>query len=151
MKKIKVLDIIFIAFAVVIILCSYFFFYKRYNNNSENSTIEICFKNETIDKLSASDAFSSNYIYEIKYVASEETIYVYKNDSLIKEINYHNSKDFNNTIQFKDGSIKMIDASCKGKDCMEMEINKNKSMPIVCTNGLVVKVVLDSSKIDILS
>ena len=45
----------------------------------------------------------------------------------------------------------MIDASCKGKDCMEMEINKNKSMPIVCTNGIVVKVVLDSSKIDILS
>lgn len=151
MKKIKALDIIFIVISIAILLCSYFFFYQRYNKTNEDSIIEIAFKNEVIDKLSADDAFNSNYIYEIKYIADKNTIYVYKNDALIKEISYHGPKDFNNTIQFKDGSIKMIEASCNGKDCMEMEINKNKSMPIVCTNGIVVRIILENNKIDILS
>ena len=45
----------------------------------------------------------------------------------------------------------MIEASCSGKDCMKMEINKNKTLPIVCTNGVNVRIKSKNSEIDIVS
>lgn len=152
MKKIKILDITICIIALLILIFSYFFCFKKYTNNKDANIVEIYFKNELIDKMSTDVAFTSDIVYEITYQKDTGIIQVFKNNNdLIKEISYHGPSDFYNVIQMKDGNIKMIDASCRGKDCMEMEINKAKTMPIVCTNGLVVKVVMDKNKIDILS
>ena len=150
-KYIKLGDII--AFISLIIICVIIFFLVVRGKKINDGLIEISFKNEIIDEIDFDKVFieKQEITYRIDYIPSDNKIYVYKNDVLKSEINYQGTKDFHNTILVKDGTIKMIEASCSGKDCMKMEINKNKTLPIVCTNGVNVRIKNKNSEIDIVS
>ena len=150
-KYIKIGDII--ALISLVIICILIFFLVIKDKKISDGVIEISFKNQIIDEIDYDKVFKElqEIKYEIKYVHSSGTIYVYKNDVLKTEIEYAGTKDFYNTILIKDGTIKMIEASCSGKDCMKMEINKNKTLPIVCTNGVNVRIKSKNSEIDIVS
>lgn len=150
-KYIKLGDII--AFISLIIICVIIFFLVVRGKKINDGLIEISFKNEIIDEIDFDKVFieKQEITYRIDYIHSDNKIYVYKNDVLKSEINYQGTKDFHNTILVKDGTIKMIEASCSGKDCMKMEINKNKTLPIVCTNGVNVRIKNKNSEIDIVS
>ena len=150
-KYIKIGDII--ALIILVIICVLIFFLVIRGKKVNDGVIEISFKNQIIDEIDYDKVFKElqEIKYEIKYVHSENTIYVYKNNVLKSELEYSGTKDFYNTILIKDGTIKMIEASCSGKDCMKMEINKNKTLPIVCTNGVNVRIKSKNSEIDIVS
>lgn len=150
-KYIKIGDII--ALICLAIICILIFFLVIRDKKISDGVIEISFKNQIIDEIDYDKVFKElqEIKYEIKYVHSSGIIYVYKNDVLKTEIEYTGTKDFYNTILIKDGTIKMIEASCSGKDCMKMEINKNKTLPIVCTNGVNVRIRSKNSEIDIVS
>ena len=150
-KYIKVGDII--SLICLIIICVLIFFLVVKKEKVDDGIIEISFKNQIIDEIDCDSVFESldEIKYEIIYDHSTSIISIYKNGSIYKKIPYTASKDFNNTILIKDGSIKMIEASCSGKDCMKMEINKNKTLPIVCTNGVNVRIKGKNQEIDIVA
>ena len=150
-KYIKIGDII--ALICLAIICILIFFLVIRDKKISDGVVEISFKNQIIDEIDYDKVFKElqEIKYEIKYIHSNGIIYVYKNDVLKTEIEYHGTKDFYNTILIKDGTIKMIEASCSGKDCMKMEINKNKTLPIICTSGVNVRIKSKNSEIDIVS
>ncbi len=143
MKKI---DYIIISFVLIFILILYLFLYKPYINNTNDDTkIEIIVNNEYIDTISIIDI---NCIYEIK--SDKNLIYIYKNDILLKSIDNEKNIIIYNKIQITNNSVKVIDSNCKGKDCMFMEINIHKKLPIICTNGVIIKIVKNNNDSDII-
>lgn len=150
-KYIKIGDIV--ALICLIIVSVFIFFLVIKQEKVNDGIIEISFKNYIIEELDYNKVFieKQEIKYEINYNHQDKIILVYKNGSLYNTFSYDGAKDFNNTILIKDGAIKMIEASCSGKDCMKMEINNNKTLPIVCTNGVNVRVKNKNSEIDIIT
>ena len=65
------------------------------------------------------------------------------------DVEYHGSK---NTIEIKDGKIRVKSAECPDKTCVHMGWLQSSAMPIVCLpNHLVIEIVGDDSEIDALS
>lgn len=122
----------FIIIGVILIFLALFgiFFINNYKTKNEDFNIDVLFQNELLYSFKLEDEGE----YKIQCVNNLLTIT--KNDILVKEVNVE-SKDFNNTFKVKNKEVKMIDASCSGKDCTKMYITKKHVLPIVCTNGIV--------------
>ena len=150
-KYIKVGDIICFISLIIIWILLFFLVVKK--DKVDDGVIEISFKNQIIDEIDYDSVFNKceEIKYEITYDHDINIISIYKNGSLYKKLSYSGLKDFNNTILIKDGTIKMIEASCSGKDCLKIEINKNKTLPIVCTNGINVRIKSKNQEIDIVT
>lgn len=127
----KKLDYLIIVFVLVFACILFFIFYKPYMSNTNNK-IQLIINNQIIDEFDISE----NIIYEINTI--DEEIVIYKNNTLLKTIKYHN-KIIYNKIEVKNEQIKVIQSNCKNKDCMYMKINKTYKLPIICTNGITIK------------
>lgn len=148
-KYLKIGDFIIFAFVIIIIIMLFIFIFK---DKYESSIVCISFKNEVIDEIDRNEIFDSNIEtkYVIEYVKEDKKIYIYKNDTLFKEIINDDENSFRNVIVINNEGIKMAEASCKNKDCMRTIITKNSTLPIVCTNGIIIKLVDKDSKIDVI-
>ena len=129
MKKLDYLIILNVIFFIGII---YFLIYKPYFNNINENKILIVFDNQIIDEINISEERT----YIIK--TNNNNIDIYIDDVLTKTIP-SNNKNIYNEIVIKDNKVIMKDSNCKGKDCMYMETNKISKLPIICTNGVVIK------------
>lgn len=128
MKKIDFL----IVFLVLII--SLFLFLSFNNTNNVSNNIQLIINNEQIDSLDINT--------ECEYIINSDNIYIYiyKNNQLIKKINNKYIKNIYNKIIISNNTIVMVASNCKGKDCMNMKINNTTYFPIICTNGVVIKI-----------
>ncbi|MFA6661734.1 MAG: NusG domain II-containing protein [Bacilli bacterium] len=135
-------DIIILVSLFAIILVGFFVYYLVVKTDS--NTIEIVVKNEIVETTT----LNNDATYKIYSSEDLEDIYVYKDDELIKTINYKHSIAISNTIQIKDKTVNMIDANCNTKDCMKMYINESHKMPIICTNGVEVRVI-ENNEVDV--
>lgn len=128
MKKLDYLIII-----IIILFCTIIGFFVIGTNSTVNK-IQIIVKNEIVDEINISD----NYEYII--VSENDVINIYRNNIIFKTIKYDTpSKQIKNHIVVKNNKINMIESNCSGKDCMQMELNNISKMPIICTNGIVIK------------
>lgn len=127
----KRLDYLIIIFVLVFAFILFLFFYKPYISNTSNK-IQLIINNQIIDEFDISE----NIIYEINTI--DEEIVIYKNNTLLKTIKYHN-KIIYNKIEVTNEQIKVIQSNCENKDCMYMKINKSYKLPIICTNGITIK------------
>lgn len=127
----KKLDYLIIVFVLVFAFILFLFFYKPYISNTNNK-IQLIINNQIIDEFDISE----NIIYEINTI--NEEIVIYKNNTLLKTIKYHN-KIIYNKIEVINKQIKVIQSNCENKDCMYMKINKTYKLPIICTNGITIK------------
>lgn len=143
-NKIKLADILIIISIIIIIISIFLFSFKKYKVDLNDSYIEIIYKNEVVVKTQVNEEAE----YEIKSSDDLKNVLIYKNDILIKSLNITVNDDFYNIIIIKDGVIHMDDASCKNKDCMKTEINETHTLPIICTNGVTIKVVSNDDIID---
>ncbi len=118
-----------------IILLIAIFIYLNFNNkyNSINN-IELIINNEIIDNIDINN--------NCEYIITSDNvyIYIYKNDQLIKTIDNKYTKNIYNKVSVKDKTITISESNCKGKDCLYMKINDNVKLPIICTNGVVIKI-----------
>lgn len=129
----KKLDYLIILFVILFIGIIYLFIYKPYYNNTNENKILIIFDNQIIDEINISE--ERTYILKTN---NENNIDIYIDDVLTKTIP-SNNKNIYNEIVIKDNKVIMKDSNCKGKDCMYMETNKISKLPIICTNGVVIK------------
>lgn len=128
MKKLDYLIIIIIILFFLIV--SYFVF----KTNTSTDKIQIIVNNEIIDEISIND----NYEYFI--ISENDIINIYKNNIIFKTIKYNMfNKQIENHIIVKDNKVIMAESNCSGQDCMQMELNSITKMPIICTNGIVIK------------
>lgn len=127
----KKLDYIIIGIVSVLIIAYgivYFSFIKI--KSDEDVTVEVKVSGETIYSISLED----DGLYRV--LAENNKVKIFKNDIEIKTVDIK-IKDFDNSFEVEEEKIKMVKASCNGKDCMKMYISKNHLLPIICTNGLV--------------
>ena len=123
-------------FLIIICIFAIFTLHKqeseRHNNNAN---MQIILNDILIDEIS---------LYEnVEYTIDSDAnfIYVYKNKNLFNTIENKKNKIVYNKILVQNGVVKVTESNCKGKDCMLMKIDKNTILPIICTNGLVIKLV----------
>ena len=136
MKKLDfliVLGLLFIGFIIFLL----------FNDTSNSNTIQIIINNEVIEEL---DIYNNT---EYRIQSDEYNIYIYKNKVLIKKIDNEAKKDIYNVITIENSKVIMSESNCKGKDCMHMEITLDKKLPIICTNGVVIKISNNDNKSDI--
>lgn len=129
---------------VLIVLAFVSIIYISFNITDKTNIVEIIINNEIIDEV---NIYEDN-IYLIE--SDTEFIYIYKNNNLFKKIDNKYKKNIHNIITINNKVTKMTQSNCKGKDCMYMEINDIINLPIICTNGIVVKVSNNTNKSDII-
>jgi len=129
MKKIDYLIIALILFFITLV---YIFIYRPYISLSSDK-LQLVINNEEIDDF----YLHEEILYEIK--SDSNQIKIYKNDILFKTINNENNRNIYSKIQIINRRVKVIDSNCIHKDCMYMEIKDIYKLPIICTNGIIIK------------
>ncbi len=140
-------DYLIISIVGLIILVFFIVFYLPYRNiDLENAKVMIMINNQIIEELDLDE--NKEYDYVIK-ASKNSDILIYKNESLLKTITNTKNIEIDNNFMIKGYEIKMTNANCKHHDCMHMVINNQSTLPIVCTNGIIIKVI-NNSDIDII-
>lgn len=136
----KRLDYLIIGFILIVGVVLYVFMVDQ---KPCTNKYQIIVKNQVVDEDYIYN--KNNYLIE----SSNGYIYIYKNNHLLIEI--FNNDIIKNEIEVCDSVIKMKNANCKGKDCTFMIIDDNHKGPIICTNGVVIKLVNKQTNSDIVS
>lgn len=131
-----IVSVILIFITILIILV------KPFNNNTKKIEIIIC--NEIID-IEYIDT-NNNYLI----TSDIDYIYIYKNKNLIKQINNKTNKIITNEIVIINNEVTIKNTNCNGKDCLNMVLNKHNRLPIICTNGVVIKFIDNNKNSDII-
>ena len=94
----------------------------------------------------------------VLFTGAKTTVNVFCDGELIESIDLKASPDREmivefegrtNTIEIKDGKIRVIDADCPDHTCIRMGYLENAAMPIVCLpNRLVITFADDASGVD---
>ena len=125
----------FLIYGIVLLFGLLLFILFNTNNTKEYNTIQLIVNNQIIDE-------THMYNENTYLIVSDNTnIYIYKNNNLITKINNDLNKNIYNNVIIKDNKVIMSEANCKGKDCLHMEISQEKKLPIICTNGVVIKLI----------
>ena len=140
MKKLDYLIIIIVA----IISISFYTIYIVSKNLRDEVDIQILYQNEVIYETPLTKETEITV-----FVVGIDNEVIVTVDGQSKSYDYLLKEPFYNTILITNKEIKMIDASCKNHDCMRMQMNPLFHTPIVCTNGIIVKMV--SRDIEIIS
>lgn len=140
MKKLDYLIIIIVA----IISISFYAIYIVSKNLRDEVDIQILYQNEVIYETPLTKETEITV-----FVVGIDNEVIVTVDGQSKIYDYLFKDPFYNTILITNKEIKMIDASCKNHDCMRMQMNPLFHTPIVCTNGIIVKMV--SRDIEIIS
>ncbi|HNZ77398.1 MAG TPA: NusG domain II-containing protein [Bacilli bacterium] len=140
MKKLDYLIIIIVA----IISISFYTIYIVSKNLRDEVDIQILYQNEVIYETPLTKETEITV-----FVVGIDNEVIVTVDGQSKSYDYLFKEPFYNTILITNKEIKMIDASCKNHDCMRMQMNPLFHTPIVCTNGIIVKMV--SRDIEIIS
>ena len=140
MKKLDYLIIIIVA----IISISFYTIYIVSKNLRDEVDIQILYQNEVTYETPLTKETEITV-----FVVGIDNEVIVTVDGQSKSYDYLFKEPFYNTILITNKEIKMIDASCKNHDCMRMQMNPLFHTPIVCTNGIIVKMV--SRDIEIIS
>lgn len=139
--KVDHLIIIVIALVLICLL----FIYNDVNINESN--IQIIFKNELIIE----ENIETENRYLIESNDEFNKISIYKNGILINEINIFTDRYISYEILISNNKVKVLKANCINKDCMNMYIDYYHLFPIICVDGLIIKVVDKENGVDIVS
>ena len=139
----KKLDYLIIGI-VLMISIAFYFGYVSNKLEGDNISVQVLYNNDVIYSVDLKEDTN----IEVSITGSNDLLKI-NADGQEYEFIYDISKDFYNTVSITYDEIKMIDASCKNHYCMKMRIYKFLGSPIVCTNGIVVKLV--TSEIEIIS
>lgn len=137
MKKLDVFLIFLVTIASVAIFYSYFEKLARPNNASQ---LQVYFHSTNLAKPIQ---LEENTNLEMLVVSSEDlnklTVTVTNkvtNSQATYLYNVTHKERIEHKIIITYNDIRVTEASCKGKDCMRMQMSHNKKVPIVCVLGI---------------
>lgn len=127
-----------IIFIIVFICASLYVTYFAYKP-VDASKVEVYYQNTLLGRFSIEEETTI-------YIAGDRVTNTIKISFSNVEKEFKDldvSKDILNTILINNSEIKMVASNCPNHYCEAMSINKNSKRPIVCTNGIVVKLAKD--------
>ncbi len=130
MKKADIITII----TVLLISISFYIYYISTNKLSGDVEVLVLYQGEVIYKTDWEEDIDLVLAVGSKDYWTEEHQSFHEVDKVITL-----ESDIINVVEIKGNKIRMIEANCKNKYCLEMKITRNVSTAIVCTNGVVVK------------
>lgn len=134
MKKVDILVIIL----VLLISSTFYFLYFNNYSSTGDKVVQILYKNQVVYETDLKQ--TTNVIVEI--TSKDQILYV-KIDDTIKTYPISSNVEILNNVSITSEEIRMIEANCKNKYCYNMRLGKGFSSPIVCTNGILVRLVSD--------
>lgn len=140
MKKVDIL-IILIVFAFSIILYTFYF---SNLSLSEDLLVEITYRNTVV--YSAELKEDTDIIVEI---TSNDQVLSVKVGDVITNFPIASEAEIINTVHITNDLIEMDFANCKNKYCLLMKLKRSYPQPIVCTNGIMVRLVTNEIIIEV--
>jgi len=135
MKKVDILVILI----VLLLSTSFYIIYFSSNRLGDDVIVEVTYKNTVIYSVKLEE--STDLIIEI---TSEDNVLTVKNNSKIKNFPIGSDKEILNVVLITFDEIRMIDANCPNKYCLYMKLKSSTVTPIVCTNGIMIKLISDN-------
>lgn len=137
MKKLDILLIFAVTIASVAIFYSYFVKLAKPNNDSQ---LQVYFHSLALADPVQLDE-STNLEYHILSSEDKSTLEVEvlnKASNTTKKYSYNlDHKDhIDHVIMVTYNDIRIVEASCPGRDCMRMQMNHKRKVPIVCILGI---------------
>lgn len=132
-----------IIFLIVLICVSLYIIYFNYQIKDFNK-IDIYYQNTYLESFSLEKD-------ETIYITSnieEKTIIISYSDIENKYDIESISKEIINTVSILNGEVRMIESNCPNHVCEAIVINSKSKRPIVCTNGIIIK--LSNDDVDII-
>ncbi|MDD3381905.1 MAG: NusG domain II-containing protein [Bacilli bacterium] len=112
-----------------------------------------------VTEVNKIDVYYQNIYLESFSIETEETIYITSNiERSVVIISYSETqneyeiegitKEIINTFSISNYQVRMIESNCPNHYCEAIVINNQSKRPIVCTNGIVIK--LSNDDVDII-
>ena len=133
----------YFTIGLVIIICVGFYITYFIYKPDAGDVIEIYYQDMLLNRFNIAD----DLVINISGTLGEKKITMEYNETKEDFYEIVLIKDFLNIIQIKNQEITMRDADCKNKNCTYMIINNNNVRPIVCTNGIIVRMSRDDVNI----
>ena len=140
----KKLDYFIIAIAFFLAIGSYTIYFASQDLANVNLILEVRYENKLI--------------YEVQYEEGlDEELTINQEGHIMKwslkdgeehTVVLESDKHIHNKVHLKYGEVKMTEANCKDKYCLQMQIKGRYSAPIICING--VSVILVGGELEII-
>lgn len=146
----KKLDFVLITIIVLIIAFFSYTYFDKLFINTKKATIVLMYKNYELARLDYTPDL--DIVYEIEIKEDNNTlliITIHHND--VETIHYLTVKEdraIYNRIHFLYQDIHVEEANCANKVCMRSKMSSMYTLPITCTNGIIVMFEQTSNTID---
>ncbi len=140
MKKVDIL-IILIVFAFSIILYTFYF---SNLSLSDDLLVEITYRNTVVYSTELKE--DTDILVEI---TSADQILSVKVGDAVTHFPIASEAEILNTVHITSDLIEMDEANCKNKYCLLMKLKRSYPQPIVCTNGIMVRLVTNEIIIEV--
>ncbi|MDD3191529.1 MAG: hypothetical protein PHP41_02115 [Bacilli bacterium] len=146
----KKLDFLVIGLVLIIVATFVGLFFNRFLIDTSKAKLEIVYKDMVIDSIDYKEDI--DIIYEIRiYEEDLNRLEVKKKVGEIQYLSYFevtSTFPITNIIHVTYEHTHMDDASCENKICMKGYMSTKRILPIVCTNGVIVRFVETKDHID---
>lgn len=159
----KKLDLIIISIVLIIGITIFAIYFKQFNVNIDDAKLEITFKDILLDSIEINQDTHIVYTFEemddtsflfVKEVyVSQDSEPINRTERIIQADmlalkKFNSDHHLHHVLLVTYDYIHMEEASCPNKNCQRMLMTNHITLPIICTNGIVVKYV--ANEIDIL-
>lgn len=135
MKKLDYVVIIIVLLIGASVFASYF---NKFNIDTENAKIGIYFQDVEIDVLDYHENINTSFTFKTKNKNTLEVIKDVDGNITTKYIDIDQNHEIYNKVDITYDCIKMVEADCSNQSCMRMIMNNKVTLPIICTNGVIV-------------
>ena len=138
MKKLDYLLIVIIVLIIGFFTVQYF---NKFFIDTSDAKVIITYKNLRLDLVDYEESLDIIYEIEIKEEKPEELILIKNNQGIVTRKTFVIPKDekIYNRLHLIYQNIHVEEASCLNKVCMRTKMSSKETLPIVCTNGVVIE------------
>lgn len=132
----KKMDFVMIILVLLIGVSVFTVYFKKYNVKIEDAKVEIYFQNVLIESVDMKEDI--NYTFTLETI-DNNTLRVTKEQNgniTITNLSIPQKKEIYNKLIINNDEVKMIEANCDNKICLDMRLNRKITIPIICTNGV---------------
>jgi len=132
----KKMDFVMIILVLLIGVSVFTVYFKKYNVKIEDAKVEIYFQNVLIESVDMKEDI--NYTFTLETI-DNNTLRVTKEQNgniTITNLSIPQKKEIYNKLIINNDEVKMIEANCDSKICLDMRLNRKITIPIICTNGV---------------
>lgn len=139
----KKLDYLIIALVFFLAVGGYTIYFANKDLGNVNLILEVRYENKLIYEVQYEEGLDEELTINQEVNLMTWTLNGEEHTEVLES-----DKHIHNKIHLKYGEVKMVEANCKDKYCLQMQIKGRYSAPIICING--VSVILVGGELEII-